>query len=134
MERNVTIIQDLEGKKIVLINDIRFKGKEKEEWKQVEEYLKEYVGRCYEIAETSEKVYIGSDFPDEYTHGKDKTILKGSNAKAKANASQAVGELIQIATNQQLQIMVFSIWTKQNWAGIGTILGLHFRCIITKES
>ena len=35
-------------------------------------------------------------------HGKDKTILKGPNAKAKANASQVVGELIQIATNKSI--------------------------------
>ena len=29
-----------------------------------------------------------------------KTVLKGSNLKAKANITQAVGELIQIATNK----------------------------------
>ena len=44
-----------ECKKIVLINDIRFKGKKREDWKEVENYLKEYVGKFYEIAETSEK-------------------------------------------------------------------------------
>lgn len=75
-------------------NDIRFKGKTREEWSDVEEYLKEYVGKFYEIAETSEKIYIGKEFPDEFSHGKDKTVLKGSNAKAKANVSQAVGELV----------------------------------------
>ena len=40
---------------MVLINDIRFKGKRKEEWKEIEDYLKRYVGKFYEIAETSEK-------------------------------------------------------------------------------
>ena len=83
MDKNVTIITDPEGKKIVLINDIRFKGKRKEEWKEIEDYLKEYIGEYSEITETSEKIYIGTDFPDEFTHGKDKTILKGSNLKAK---------------------------------------------------
>mgnify|MGYP003370030349 CR=1 FL=1 len=83
MDKNVTIITDPEGKKIVLINDIRFKGKRKEEWKEIEDYLKEYIGEYSEITETAEKIYIGSDFPDEFTHGKDKTILKGSNLKAK---------------------------------------------------
>lgn len=97
---NVNIIYDTEGKKIVLINDIRFKGKKKEEWDEVEEYLKEYVGKYYEIAETSEKIYIGKEFPDEFAHAKDKMTLKGTNLKAKANASQAVGELIQIAINK----------------------------------
>lgn len=100
MEGNINVITDPDGRKIVLINDIRFKGKRKEEWEEIEEYLKEYIGKYYEIAETSEKIFIGNDFPDEFTHGKDKTVLKGPNAKAKANASQAVGELIQIASNK----------------------------------
>ena len=52
------------GEKFALINDIRFKGKTKEEWKEIEVYLKEYI------------------------------------VKAKANAAQAVGELIQIAANK----------------------------------
>ncbi len=71
MNNNVTTITDPEGKKIVLINDIRFRGKTKEEWNEIERYLKEYVGQYYEISETSEKVYIGKEFPDEFTHGKD---------------------------------------------------------------
>ena len=100
MSSNVTTITDPEGKKIVLINDIRFRGKTKEEWKEIESFLKEYVGRYYEISETAEKIFIGKDFPDEFTHGKDKTVLKGPNFKAKANAAQAVGDLIQIATNK----------------------------------
>lgn len=100
MSSNVSTITDPEGKKIVLINDIRFRSKTKEEWNEIEKYLKEYVGLYYEISETSEKVYIGKDFPDEFAHGKDKTVLKGPNLKAKANAAQAVGELIQIASNK----------------------------------
>lgn len=101
MKQRVSIIKDLEGKKIVFIHDIRFKGKRKIEWKEVESYLKEYVGNYYEIAETSEKIYIGSDFPDEFTGSKDTKLLKGTVAKAKANASQGVPELIQIATNKE---------------------------------
>ena len=96
----VNIICDAEGKKIVLINDIRFKGKKREEWDEIETYLKEYVGSYYEIAETAEKIYIGKEFPNEFTHAKDRLVLKGPNAKAKANASQVIGELIQIATNK----------------------------------
>ena len=102
MDKKVKIITDSEGNKIVLINDIRFRGKKREEWNEIEECLKEYVGKCYEIAESAEKVYVGKDFPDEFAHGKDKTILKGPNAKAKANASQVVGKLIEIATNKSI--------------------------------
>ena len=83
---------------------MRFKGKTKEEWKEIEEYLKEYIGKYYEISETAEKIYIGKDFPDEFAHGKDKTVLKGPNLKAKANAAQAVGELIQIAENKSASV------------------------------
>jgi len=99
LSKPVSIIE-LEGKKVVLIHDIRYKGKKREEWDDIEEYLKKYVGTCHEIIETAEKVYIGADFPDEFSHGKDKTVLKGPNAKAKANSSKVVGELIQIATNK----------------------------------
>ncbi len=102
MDSNVTIITEPTGKRIVLINDLRFKGKTKEEWYEIEAYLKEYIGKYYEISETSEKIYIGKDFPDEFTHGKDKIILKGLNLKAKANASVAIGELIQIADNKSV--------------------------------
>lgn len=100
MKGNVITITEPTGDKFVLINDLRFKGKTKAEWKEIEDYLKEYIGKYYEISETAEKVYIGTDFPDEFTHGKDKVNLRGSNVKAKANAAQAVRELIQIADNK----------------------------------
>jgi len=99
-DNRVSIIQDEDGKSIVIINDIRFKSRRNIDWEQVEQYLKEYIGSCYEIAETSEKVYIGSDFPDEFCHSTDKIRLKGPNERAKANMSSAIGELIQIATNK----------------------------------
>lgn len=88
-------------KKIVLINDIRFKCKKKEDWKEVEEYLKEYIGEFYEIEETSDKVFISSNFPDEYVSSESRLALKGAVAKAKANAVQGIPELIRIATNKE---------------------------------
>ena len=60
MEQNVIIVTEPTGKKFVLINDLRFKGKTKEEWNDIEVYLKEYIGK---------------DFPDEFTHGQDKIVL-----------------------------------------------------------
>ena len=41
MEHSISIIEDFDGRKIVLIHDIRFKGKRKINWKEVEGYLKE---------------------------------------------------------------------------------------------
>ena len=100
MERNVAIAADLNGKRFVLINDIRFKGK-REEWKLIESYLKDYIGEFYEIEETSEKVFISKDFPDEFANSESRIALKVAVAKAKANASQAIPELIRIATNER---------------------------------
>lgn len=101
MNRNVKIITNEKGEKIVVITDIRFKGKKREEWEDVEKYLKEYVGKFYEIEETSEKIFISSDFPDEYANSKSRIALKGAVAKAKANATQGIPELIQIASNPE---------------------------------
>lgn len=98
--RRVSVISDEEGKSIVLINDVRFKSRRSIDWNEVEGYLKQYVGECFEMLETAEKVYIGSDFPDEYAHSKDTKNVKGVNEKAKANAITAVGELIEIASDK----------------------------------
>ena len=97
--RNVNIITDASGKKLALINGIRFRAKARDDWRIVEEYLKEYIGKFYEIEETSDKIYISSDFPDEYASSESRIALKGAVAKAKANAAQAIPELIRIAAN-----------------------------------
>ena len=97
---NVSIIADAEGQKVVVINDLRFKRSKRVVWNVVEGYLKEYIGYCTEILDTNEMIYIGSDFPDEYAHSKDTKVLRGPNEYAKANASAAIKELIQIATNK----------------------------------
>ena len=97
---NVFIITDAEGKKVVVVNDLRFKRSKRVDWNTVEEYLKEYIGECTEILYTNEMIYIGSDFPDEYSHSKDTKVLRGPNEYAKSNASVAIKELIQIATNK----------------------------------
>ena len=99
--RNVSIIEDLNGDRIVVINDIIFKGKRKIKWNDVEEYLQRYVGEFYEIADTKEIIYIGTDLPDEYAHSNYTHILKGANAKAKANAAQGLPELIKIADGKK---------------------------------
>ncbi len=99
MDRHVKIIEDMAGKEIVLIDNIRFKGKRKINWREVEQFLKQYVGESYVIAETSEKIHIGKDFPDEYVGSQDTASLKGTLAKAKANATQGVSQMIQIATH-----------------------------------
>ena len=43
LDRNVNIITDLKGNRIVLINDIIFKGKRSVNWDDVKNYLETYV-------------------------------------------------------------------------------------------
>ena len=88
MKKNVRIVTDLDGKRVVLINDIIFKGKRNINWKDVEKYLKKYVGEFYEIADTKDIVYIGNDLSDEY---------------AKANAAQGIPEMIEIAFDKKYE-------------------------------
>ena len=101
MKRKVNVLEDLDGNKIVVIHDIRFKGRQSIEWKEVENYLKQYVGEAYIIESTNDMVYIGADLPEEYAHSNYTNTLKGANAKAKANAAQGVPEMIEIAVNKE---------------------------------
>jgi hypothetical protein len=103
LERNVRVIKDIDGNNIVMINDIRFKGKRQVDWNDVKTYLEQYVGEFYEIADTKDIVYIGKDLPDEYTGSKYTHRLQGANAKAKANATQGIPELLEIATGKHFK-------------------------------
>jgi len=100
MDRKVNVVEDLDGNKIVVIHDIRFKGRQSIEWLDVEKYLKQYVGEVHIIESTKDMVYIGADLPEEYAHSNYTNTLKGANAKAKANAAQGLPEMIEIATHK----------------------------------
>ena len=101
--RKIAIITDADNKKIVLINDIVFKGKRNVNWEDVKTYLKGFVGDFYTIEESAEKIYSGNELPDEFTGSISRKSLMGANAKAKANAAIAIPELIQIASNPSFQ-------------------------------
>ena len=98
-KRNVSIIKDTDGNDIVIINDIQFKGKRSINWDDVESYLMQHVGEFYTIASTKDIVYFGKDLPDEYSNSEYTVSLKGGNAKAKANAAQGLGKMLEIAAN-----------------------------------
>lgn len=102
--RNIQVIKDLDGNNIVIINDLIFKGKKRVNWKDVETYLRKYVGEFYEIAKTGDIVYIGKDLPREYTHSKYTKSLIRRTARNKANLIQAIPELIEIATNKSFKV------------------------------
>lgn len=95
----INIITTESGTKVVEILTIKFSSKRTIDWTGVEQYLKKYIGDSYKIDETDDLIYIGTDFPDEYAHSKYSNKALGTIGKAKANASQAIPELIQNATN-----------------------------------
>ena len=103
MSTNYSVMKDADGRSIVVINDIRFRGKRKINWDEVEDYLKQYIGEFYEIADTKDVVYVGKDFPDELTGSNDTARLQGTLAKAKANATQGLPQLIENAANKRFK-------------------------------
>ena len=103
MRREVNVVEDLERKKIVVIHDVIFKGKRSIEWTDVETYLKQYINDKYVIEDTEELIYIGTEFPDEYAHSEYTFSLRGTLAKAKANAAQGIPELIEVAVKKGLK-------------------------------
>ena len=103
MKRNVEIITDDNGKKLVKINTVRFKGRRGVGQNDVENYLRQFVGDVYEIEVGKDMIFIGSDLPDEYAHSKYTAMLKGTVAKAKANASQGIPEMVKIAINKSVE-------------------------------
>lgn len=98
MEENIKIVTDDNGKQVVQIDSIRFKGKRSVDWEDVRKYLNGYVGKMYTIACSEDIVYLGKDLPDEYTGSEDTYSLKGTVAKAKANAAQGLSKMLVIAS------------------------------------
>ncbi len=103
MSRNVTVVKDDNGNKIVVIDDIRFKGKRSINWDDVKAYLGRYVGDSFTIAETEDKLFISKDLPDEYSGSRYTYKLRGAAAKAKANAAQGIPELLEIAVGKKFR-------------------------------
>lgn len=97
MKKELVIALDEKGRKVVVINEILFRGKRNLPWEKVEEYLKRYIGKIVTVAETGEEIHIGSDFPDEYKGSEDTIRTRGPYAKAKANAAQGIEEMVTIA-------------------------------------
>ena len=51
------IIKYKNGNKIVVIKDIKFKGRQQIQWDEVEKYLKKYIGMSYIIESTDDMIY-----------------------------------------------------------------------------
>ena len=73
-----------------------FRQSDAESKRRIISYI-EHVGDFYMVASTGDVIYIGADLPNEYSGSKYTHSLKGTNAKAKANATQGIPEMIEIA-------------------------------------
>lgn len=94
-------MKDVDGKKVVMIHDVIFRNRQNISWDEVEKYLHRYIGEVYEVLEYHEAIYIGKDLPNEYAGSKYTRKLKGTGAKAKANAAQGIPEIISIASKKR---------------------------------
>ena len=56
MKRNSEVVQDDEGKRIVVIHNIPFKGRQNIDWDSVENYIRRYIGQFVEIMDTGDTV------------------------------------------------------------------------------
>ena len=65
--------------------------------------LKNLLDFFFQIASSEDIIYIGNKLPDEFTGSKYTKSLKGTAAKAKANAAQGIPELIEIATDKHFK-------------------------------
>lgn len=95
------ITDNRQEKVVSIVDEIIFTNKQNIPWNEVEKYLKRYIGNTYVVAEYQDYISIAGDFPDEYAESQYTKKLRGAVAKAKANASQIVGNLIVNATNRR---------------------------------
>lgn len=91
----------IEGRHYVDVSQILFRNKQNIPWNDVEKYLKKYIGMSFSIEKYGDVVHIAGDFPDEYTESQYTKGLRGALAKAKANASQVIGEMLKTADNRR---------------------------------
>lgn len=80
---------------------IIFTNKQNIPWNEVEQYLKKYIGKSFVVHEYGDVIRIAGEFPDEFTESKYTKNLRGGLAKAKANAGQVIGEMIENAGNRR---------------------------------
>ena len=100
----VLTVLDETGEKVVVLPHIIFRGRQAISWDEVEKYICRYVGSIFNIEETNDLIYIGNDFPDEFTGSTYTRKLLGGLAKAKANLVQGLPQIIEIATDKRWQM------------------------------
>lgn len=99
--KNLLVTVDERGNRVVVIPQIIFKGKRNISWKEVEKYLIRYIGKIFEVSETEDLIQIDKMFIDEYIGSDYTQKLVGALPKVKANMSQGIPKMIEIATGKR---------------------------------
>ena len=99
--KEILVNIDEKGNKVVVIPFIQFEGRRNIDWKSVESELRSYVGTLIEMTDSKDIVYIGNDFPDEFTNSIYTKNLKGGVAKAKANMIGGIEKIVEIAVDKR---------------------------------
>lgn len=88
-------------KSTVIIKNVIFVNRQNIPWNEVERYLKRYVGKEFPVSKYNDVIHIAGDFPDEFSESQYTKKLRGTLAKAKANAATIIEEMIFNAENKR---------------------------------
>lgn len=97
-------VREVGGQQIAWIENSGLSSKDLRDHKKIAEYIGRHIGEVYTIIESGQRVYIGEDLPSEYTQSEyTKRLLKNNPAtlKAKNRASDALGDMIEIASGRR---------------------------------
>lgn len=97
-------VREVDGQQIAWIENSSLSNKDLRDHKKIAEYIGRHIGEVYTIIESGQRVYIGEDLPSEYTQSEyTKRLLKNNPAtlKAKNRASDALGDMIEIASDRR---------------------------------
>lgn len=97
-------VREVDGQQIAWIENSSLSNKDLRDHKKIAEYIGRHIGEVYTIIESGRRVYIGEDLPSEYTQSEyTKRLLKNNPAtlKAKNRASDALGDMIEIASGRR---------------------------------
>ena len=99
-EKLFSIKTDSNGEQVAVINTKTFSKNTKDLKASIAQLIKQHIGDYYTIIKNGSKIYIGNDFPGEYTYSKTAQNLRKSNMAIKGNIAHNMEDMIKIATNE----------------------------------
>lgn len=100
-EARYSLKQTSDGQTYVMVENAMTNAQLKDH-QAIADYIAEHIGEVYTIIESGQRVYIGKDLPNEYTHSKyTQRIANSAKQRAKNRAVSNLGEMVEIATNRR---------------------------------